>query len=103
MRYALLAATAALGLTIPAHASPLNPVTVRVSYRDLNIASEQGVAKLKARVRSAIRRACESDWPVTLQAAEDEAACVRDATILADREIERHRQRNFAMLTQPAG
>jgi UrcA family protein len=104
MTKALLFSLAALGLaaSATATAAPAETITVKVSYSDLDIASEAGLGKLHKRVRTAIRRACAAESSATL-GLQTNSACEKQAYQLATREIERHRQRNFALLTQPKG
>ena len=99
MRYATLAIVAAIGFATPAAAAPsTETVSVHVNYRDLDIATPQGLAKLQRRVKLAVRRACAEATSGTLYGYMTEGTCRVDSQQLADREIERHRTRSLALL-----
>ena len=104
MRYATLAIVAALGFATPAAAAPTaNFVSVHGPYHALDIASPEGLDRLKRRVKTAVRRACTKASAGTLYGHLNEDACRADSQALADREIERHRSRSLAMLAQRPG
>lgn len=70
-----------------AHDSPADVPQARVSYADLNLASDSGVAVLKRRVASAIDRICDSGSG-TLREQMERHSCKTAAKRLADRDID---------------
>jgi UrcA family protein len=106
MRIALLAASAALVLALPAQAASPYPgpeaVTVRVSHRDLDLASADGLATLRQRVRIAVREACSTVSGV-LTTFGAERDCRAASLAAANREIELRHQQTLALLTLPGG
>lgn len=85
----LLAAAAVAAPLAPASAEP---VTVRIGYGDLDLRDPAAVQQLRKRTVRAIERACRSASELSWQLAADKT-CETSAIAMADREIERHRQR----------
>lgn len=73
------AAAAAIGVLVSAAAGAQDrePVTARVLYADLNVATASGEAALRRRIRSAASQACESG-AVGLEGAMDRSRCMRE-------------------------
>jgi UrcA family protein len=107
MRSAILAATVALGLAIPAQASSpyagQEIVTVRVSHSDLDLASASGLATLNRRVQRAVREACDKAASGAVVPLNAERDCRTQSLAAAKREIESRRQQTLALLTLPRG
>ena len=59
------------------------PRSRTVSYADLNLHSQQGIARLHARIRAAAREVCDSDAPASLRAVARERACAAEAVARA--------------------
>lgn len=59
------------------------PRSRTVSYADLNLHSQQGIARLRARIRAAAREVCASDAPASLGVVSRERACVAETVARA--------------------
>lgn len=76
----------ALGASsIPAIAEVEQRRTV-VSYRDLNLANQEGAAALERRVKRAIRRVC-GDAGIEPMARLHQRTCVKQATLDTDKQV----------------
>jgi UrcA family protein len=67
------------GAAVAADAANTDNVSKRVSYADLNLASEEGVATLNARIRWAARSICDTRQSGILREVLAERACMREA------------------------
>jgi UrcA family protein len=67
------------GAAVAADAGNADNVSKRVSYADLNLASEEGVARLNARIRWAARTICGARHSSILHEVRAERACMREA------------------------
>lgn len=101
MRALFIGLMASMAVTVPAHAGSTQPVEVRIPYGDLDLATATGVAKLKQRSETAIRRACAPDPFDHLQSPYLEQRCRIDAMADANVQIERQRQTTVALMTIP--
>lgn len=90
-----IGAAVALALVAPAAASSQAPLLVTgsalpteiVSYRDLNLASSDGVARLNRRIESAADRLCVDPNPQPLSAIMLDRACRADAIASATPQV----------------
>ena len=87
MRKFVVPAFAALTLAATQPVSA-EPVTVKVAYSDLDLATPTGVATLESRIASAIKTACEKPDMRDLRAMQAWSACVADAKAKADAKVE---------------
>ena len=86
-----------------AAAAPANAETVqvRINFADLDLSSNADVAKLRKRVRLALKKACAAPLSMANSPAID--TCVTDALAQADTQIARHRGLALAMVMSPGG
>jgi len=76
---AFAALVAASVLVVPTVSQAATPYSVRVSYADLNLASEAGASVLEKRISLAARIVCEIEDSRELSLAEATNACRSDA------------------------
>jgi len=74
----LLGATFVGAATAPANAATVEANSVRVSYSDLNLSSEAGRSVLAARVKTAAKTVCASDFD-DIASRTAEQNCINDA------------------------
>ena len=83
MRHFLLLAIAAAVSATPAAARQTNDAyearSVRVSYADLNLATDAGMARFNSRLAGAVKRVCPSGNGMNLQQILDSRRCVAEA------------------------
>jgi len=88
---AALTACMAVGLVdVARSATPGEPVSVKVSYGDLDLANAQGVHTLHARITAAARQVCAPDGfdARNLALYSVERSCVREAVTNAERKVQ---------------
>jgi UrcA family protein len=82
-------------------AQPLHSPSQQVSYRDLDLATSEGVAKLHLRIKRAAKHVCGiNDWPFPPRrrvGRECVAAATRDAMQQAERRIAIYRAQRLAV------
>lgn len=93
----ITAALTAIGLAAPAAARTPETVVEHVSYRDLDITSAKGHAKLQSRVKAAVVRACRTATADAYQV-DAMSKCVAATWTTAEAEIARHRSVSLAAL-----
>ena len=72
----------AITLSTPAMAQDVTP-DIRVAYRDLNLASPDGVRVLDHRIALAVDRACPNEVHTDIRSALEIARCRHDKTVEA--------------------
>lgn len=84
---ALMFAGAAISLSAPAAAA--TPVSIEVSFADLNLASEQGIAALDRRLARAIDAVCDRDRARTLQEMAKARECIAETRdeVMVERDL----------------
>lgn len=82
-----IAAAILLSHVTPVHASPIAPLKADVSYRDLDLATTEGRARLEARIASAARRLCSVDGERDLGRLMSAKACYRSAMASAQPQL----------------
>ena len=70
-----LAALAASALIVPAASQAAERTSVRVSYADLNLATDVGQARLKGRIAFAAEMVCDTTDPLNLNLVRAVAEC----------------------------
>jgi UrcA family protein len=76
------------------------PPSVRVSYRDLNLASSEGSRALYGRISQAAHEVCAAHGTRAVQALAESHSCVREAIASA---LARVQANQLAALTFPGG
>ena len=106
MRSTTITMIAAIGCSLPLPAMAAEDrasASVRVSHRDLDLSTGEGVAALRQRVRNAVRRACAEAADGTWFAYDGQSQCRLEAQKLANRQIEQQRSLSLARLSTPGG
>lgn len=81
----LMFAAAAVGAAVPASAQEA-PVSIKVRYADLNLASPQGVTALNQRIKAAARQVC-GPQPTNLDETMAMRRCQTDAIRSAEPQV----------------
>ena len=103
LAFAALLAGSAAGIDSPAHAEPARAATAAVEYADLNLASDAGVRRLQARIRSAAEQLCTEPVKTSVDQFAAGKACIAATVEAAQPQVRlaiaRSGEQQFAAVT----
>jgi UrcA family protein len=103
LAFAALLAGSAAGTGTPVHAAPAPAASAVVEYADLNLASDAGVRRLQARIRSAAERLCTEPGTASVAQFAVGKACIAATVEAAQPQVRlaiaRNGEQQFAAVT----